>query len=174
MVLAEADVSFGLGPGDLVAVTGLCVMLALWLRRLSQGRAGGSSLFWVALFAAGAGINEGVVFAFGIDRFIEPGDWTAVYQDVAWAVLLGVLGFVHWRCRDGGQGRMVDGLAVCCIAFQIMLSTSSLRVPEMTFAAAIVLLWAVLAWQTWRETKLAALSLVPLGVVMAYGVATQM
>ncbi len=111
VVLAEADVSFGLGPSDLVAAAGLCVMLALWLRRLSLGALGGSAVFWVVLFALGAGINELVVAAFGIDRFIDPGDWTFLYQDLAWAALLGVLGFVHWRCRDGGHGGMIDGLA---------------------------------------------------------------
>lgn len=174
VVLAETDVTFGLGPSDQVAVAGLCVMAALWLRRISLGRLGEFPLFWVVLFAAGAGINELVVFAFGIDRLLDPDDWTFLYQDFAWAALLGVLGFVHWRCRDGGHARMVDGLAVCCIAFQIMLSASSLRSAETVFALAIALLWAVLAWQTWRETKLAALGLVPLGLVMAYGVATQM
>ena len=174
VVWAEADVTFGLGPSDQVAVAGLGVMLALWLRRLSQGRWGASAVFWVVSFALGAAINELVVFAFGIDRFIEPGDFVFLYQDLAWAVLLGVLGFVHWRCRDGGKQRMVDALAMCCIAFQIMLSASSLRAAETVFALAITMLWAVLAWQTWRETKLAALSLVPLGLVMAYGVATQM
>ncbi len=174
MVMAELDVTFGLGPGGQVALAGLCVMAALWLRRVSLGRLGESPVFWVLLFALGAGINELVVFAFGIDRLLDAMDWTYLYQDLAWAALLGVLGFVHWRCRSGGHGRMVDGLALCCIAFQVMLSASSLRPAEAVFALAIALLWAVLAWQTWRETKLAALSLIPLGLVMAYGVATQM
>ena len=174
VILAEVDVTFGLGPGGQVAVAGLGVMLALWLRRKSQGWMGASPVFWVLLFALGAAINELVVFAFGIDRLIDADDWSYVFQDFAWAALLGVLGFVHWRCRDGGPSKMVDGLAVCCIAFQIMLSVNSLRAAESVFALAIALLWAVLAWQTWRETKLAALSLVPLGLVMAYGVATQM
>lgn len=174
VIAAEANVTFGLGPAGQVAVAGLCVMAALWLRRLSQGRLGASPAFWVALFASGAAITELVVFAFGIDRFLESGDWTFLYQDFAWAMLLGVLGFVHWRCREGGPRGTIDGLAICCIVFQVMLSASSLRAAEMVFAAAIALLWGVLAWQTWRETKLAALSLVPLGLVMAYGVASQM
>ena len=174
VVLAETDVTFGLGPSDQVALAGACVMLALWLRRLSMGALGEAPLFWVLLFALGAGINELVVFAFGIDRLLDPGDWSFLYQDFAWAVLLGVLGFVHWRCRDSSKAHMIDALAVGCVAFQIMLSASSFRAAEAVLAVAIALLWAVLAWQTWRETKLAALSLVPLGLVLAYGVATQM
>jgi len=174
VVLAEADVTFGLGPSGQVLVAGLLVMAALWLRRRAQGALGNSAVFWVVLFAAGAGINELVVFAFGIDRYLDPGDWSFLYQDFAWAALLGVLGFVHWRCRERGSARLVDALALCCIAFQIMLSESSFRLAEAIFALAIVLFWAVLARQTWRETKLAALSLVPLGLVMAYGVASQM
>ncbi len=38
----------------------------------------------------------------------------------------------------------------------------------------MVALWAVLAWQTWSVTKLAAVGLVPLGLVLAYGVASLM
>ena len=174
MVLAETDVSFGLGPADQAALAGLGVLASLALRRLSQGTLGTRAWFWVTLFALGAVINELVVFVFGIDRFIDPGDYTFVYQDVAWAALLGVLGFLHWRLRGTSRASEVDALALCCIAFEIMLSASSLRAAEIVAAAAIALLWAVVAWQSWRETKLAALSWVPLGLVMAYGVATQM
>ena len=171
---AELDVSFGLLPTGQVLALGACLIAAFLLRRMSHGRPGTHPAFWVLLFALGAAINELVVFMFGIDRYLDPGDWSFLYQDFAWAALLGVLGFVHWRCRASAERKVVAGLAAACIAFQVVLSSSGMRVAEIVFAVAIVALWAVLAWQTWRETKLAALSLVPLGLVLAYGVASQM
>lgn len=173
VVVAETDVTFGLGPADQVALAGAFVLLAVWVRRLSQGRLGTRAAFWVVSFALGAAIDEVVVFAFGIDRFIDPGDLTFLGQDLAWAAVLGTLGFVRWRSLSIGQRRIVDGLALCCIGFQIMVSIGSVQMAETVFAVVIGLLWVMLAWQTWRQTKAAALGLVPLAMVIVYGVVTQ-
>lgn len=173
VVSAEADVSFGLGPAGQVALAGALVLAVLWLRRLSQGRLGAGAGFWVVSFASAAAINELVVFAFGVDRFIDPGDWTFLYEDLAWAAVLGMLGYVRWRCSGASPQRIVDALALCCVAFQIMVSVGSLRVAELTLAGVIGLLWATLAWRTRRQTMVAALGLVPLAVVLVYGVVTQ-
>lgn len=170
VLLAETDVTFGFGPTDMVLLGGLFAAAGLALRRASQGPWGDRAIFWVVLFAAGAALNEVVVFVFGIDRFLEPGDWSFLWQDFGWAALLGVLGFLHWRRRGSGEVLEVDALAVCCIAYQITRLVSLTAVPELVLAAAIVGLWAVLAWQTWRETKLAALGLLPLAALLAYGV----
>ena len=167
---SELDVTFGLHPVGQVLALGLLVLAAVGLRRVSQGKAGKRAEFWVAVFALGAGINELAVFIFGIDRYLDPGDLAWLWQDLAWAALLGVLGFVRWRCGTSPKRHIVDGLGVACVAFQIMLSSNGLRSAGIAFAASIVVLWATLAWQTWRETKLAALTLVPLGLVLAYGV----
>ncbi|RYD18097.1 MAG: hypothetical protein EOP89_17770, partial [Lysobacteraceae bacterium] len=158
VVVAETDVSFGLGPADQVALAGASVLFALWVRRLSQGSLGTKAAFWVVSFALAAAIDEVVTFAFGIDRFIEPGDWTFLFQDLAWAAVLGMLGFVRWRSQTSTQRRMVDGLAVCCVALQIMVSDGSLRLAEMIVAVGIGVLCAVLTWQTWRQTKMAAVA----------------
>lgn len=173
VVSAEADVTFGLGPADQVALAGTFVLVGLWIRRLSQGRLGASAVFWMVLFALGAAINEIVVFAFGIDRFIEPGDWTFLYEDLAWAAVLAALGFVRCRCQAVSQQRTVDALGLCCVAFQIMVSAESLRLAETVFAILIGSLWMTLAWQTRRQTRVAALALVPLALVLFYGVFTQ-
>lgn len=167
---SELDVTFGLRPIGQVLALGTLVLAAVGLRRVSQGSAGAHPAFWVALFGLGAGINELAVFIFGIDRYLDPGDLTWLWQDLAWAALLGVLGFVRWRCGTSPKRHIVDGLGVACVAFQIMLSSNGLRGAGIAFAASIIALWATLAWQTWRETKLAALTLVPLGLVLAYGV----
>lgn len=172
VLVAETKVSFGLGPAGQVALAGALVLLALWFRRASQGRLGASAAFWVVSFALGAAINELVVFAFGVDRFIDPGNWTFLYQDFAWAAMLGMLGFVRWRCQ-ASQRRIVDGLALCCVAFQIMGSVGSLQLAEGSLGVAIGLLWAMLAWQTRRETRVSALALVPLALAIAYGIVTQ-
>ena len=173
VVVAETDVTFGLGPADQVALAGVCVLLALVWRRVSQGRLAASAWFWIISFALGAAIDELVVFAFGVDRFLEPGDWTFLYQDFAWAALLGVLGYVRWRCAGMSQQRIVDGLALSCVALQIMLSVGSLPLAETVVSAAIGLLWIVLAWRTRQQTKAAALGLVPLALVIVYGMMKQ-
>ena len=172
MLRGELDIDFGLGPTGQVLVLGLLVLIALQLRRWSQGRAGQEPLFWLVVFALGAGLNELVVFVFGIDRFLEPGDYTFLYQDFAWAGLLGVLGIVRWRCGDSFYRHAIDGLGVSCVAFQIMLSTNGLRGAGIALAAAIATLWTILAWQTWPRTKLAALALLPVCMALAYGVSS--
>jgi sulfoxide reductase heme-binding subunit YedZ len=171
---SEEDVTFGLHPIGQVLALGLLVLAAVWLRRLSQRGAAARPGFWVAVFALGAGTNELAVFMFGIDRYLEPGDLIWLWQDLAWAALLGVLGLVRWRCGTSPKRHIVDGLGVACIAFQIMLSSNGLRGAGIALAASIIALWATLAWQTWRETKLAALTLVPLGLVLAYGISSLM
>ncbi len=173
VIVAEGDVTFGLGPADQVALAGGCVLLALWLRRLSQGKLGATAGFWIVLFALGATVDELVVFAFGVDRFIEPGDLSFLYQDLAWAAVLGTLGYVRWRCDAMTQKRIVDGLALACISLQIMLSIGSVRVAETAVAVATGALWVVLAWQTRQRTLAAAIGLVPLALVIIYGVVTQ-
>ena len=170
ILLAETDVTFGFGPTDMVLLSGLLAAAGLGLRRASQGSWGDRAAFWVVLFASGALFNELIVVVFGIDRFLEPGDWSFLWQDLAWAALLGVLGFLHWRRRGSGQVLEVDALALCCIAYQVTRLLSLTVAPELVLAAAIVGLWAVLAWQTWRETKLAALGLLPLAALLVYGV----
>ncbi len=171
VLLSEADVSFGLHPIGQVLALGMLLLLAVEVRRLSQGWLGTRAWFWVVLFTLSAGLAELAVFVFGIDRFLSPDDWTWLEQDLAWAALLGVLGFVRWCCRDSGKRHAVDGLGAACVAFQIMLAADGMRGAVIALAATIAILWAVMAWQTWTRTKLAAVSLVPLGLVLAFGVA---
>ncbi|GEM_PF-16953 len=173
VVVAETDVSFGLGPADQVALAGAGVLLALWVRRLAQGWLGTKAAFWVVSFALAAAIDEVVMFAFGIDRFIEPGDWTFLFQDLAWATVLGMLGFVRWRSQTTTQRRMVDALALCCVAFQIMLSDGSMQLGEIIVAVGIGGLCAALTWQTWRQTKMAAVAFAALILVIVQGVVSQ-
>ena len=167
---SELDVSFGLRPVGQVLALGAAVLGALQLRRLSQGRLGERAWFWVVAFALGAAVTEFIVFVFGIDRFLDEGDMSWLWQDLAWAALLGVLGFVRWRCGDSGRRHGFDALGVACVAFQVMLAADGMRSVVIAVAGMIVCLWALLAWQSWERTKLAAISLVPLGVVLAYGV----
>jgi len=174
VLMSELDVDFGLRPIGLVLALGLLVLLAVELRRVSQGPAGRYALFWIGVFALGAAVNELAVFVFGIDRFLAPDDWSWLEQDLAWTALLGVLGFVRWRCGDGANRHVVDALGAACVAFQIMLASNGMRGAGIALAAAIAMLWAILAWQTWTRTKLAAVSLVPLGLVLVYGVSSLM
>lgn len=170
VLLSELDVSFGLHPvGQILALGGL-VLVGVELERLAQGKVGASTTFWILLFMLGATLNEVAVFVFGIDRLLDPGDWSWLWQDLAWAALLGVLGFVRSRYWNSPKRYFVDALGVACVGFQIMLSSNGLRAAGIVFATAIAALWLTLAWQTWRVTKLAAVSLVPLVLVLAYGV----
>lgn len=171
---AELAVDFGLGAIGQVLALGLLTLVALQLRRLSQGRLGQTALFWVLIFALGAAMNEFAVYVFGIDRFLDPGDWSWLYQDFAWAGLLGVLGFVRWRSGDSPYRHAIDGLGLSCVAFQIVLSTNGLRGAGIALATAIAALWIILAWQTWPRTKLAAFTLLPLGLTLVYGVSQLM
>jgi len=168
---SELAIDFGLHPVGQVLVFGLLVLLAAQVRRWSQGRAGQSPFFWVALFALGAWADELAVFVFGFDRYDEAESLDWLWQDLAWAALLGALGFVRWLARSSRKRQFIDAIGVACVAYLIVLASNGLRSVEMAFATGLAVLWAVLAWQTWHVSKLAALTLVPLGLLLAYGVA---
>ena len=168
---AELDTSFGLHPAGQVLVLGILVLAAWLVRQAGQGRAGQRAWFWIALFGLGAWVDDMVAFMFGLDW---SDDWDGNYwlwQNLAWTGLLGLLGFVRWLLRGSEQRRIIDWLGVGCIVYQLVLAFIDQRSLEMTLAAALAATWSVLAWQTWQVSRLAAAMLVPLGLILAYGVA---
>ncbi|HYZ61841.1 MAG TPA: ferric reductase-like transmembrane domain-containing protein [Acetobacteraceae bacterium] len=167
---SELDPSFGLRPAGQVLALGLLVTAAAQLRHFSQRGAGQHAAFWVALFALGAWADDAASFIFGLERGDdgEGGGW--LWGKLGWAALLAVLGFVRWVFRSSPERQLIDALGAICVLYLVMLASNGLRSVGAAFATGVAALWAILAWQTWHVSKLAALTLVPLGLLLAYGV----
>jgi sulfoxide reductase heme-binding subunit YedZ len=167
---AELDLSFGLHPAGQVLALGLLAVLAQQLQVLSQGRAGQGVWFWIGLYAAGAWAPDLAAFVFGLDTQDIGEGLSWLWQDLAWAALLGALGLIRVRAAGPVQPSLVDAIALACIAERIVLYSSGLLGVEVGLAAGLAALWAVLAWQSWRRSKLPALTLMPLGLLLAWGI----
>lgn len=168
---SEEDITFGLHPVGQVLALGLLVLAAAQIRIWSQGRPGQSPFFWIALYGVTAWADDLATFIFGFDRYEDSEGLDWLWQDLGWVILLGVLGFVRWLARASPKRALVDAIGLVCIAYLVVLASNGLRSVEMAFATGLAVLWGVLAWQTWHVSKLAALMLVPLGLLLAYGVA---
>jgi len=168
---SELDVTFGLRPVGQVLVLGLLVAALAQLRTLGQGRAGQLALFTVALFALGAWVGAAAAFVFGLEPDSAPEGMAWWGWKLAWTALLGLLGLARWVLRDSRQRRLIDALGAGCVIYQVMLVANGVRSVEIAFATALAVSWGILAWQTWRVSRAAAVLLVPLGLVLGYGVA---
>jgi len=167
---SELDLAFGLHPVGQVLALGLLVVAAVQLRRWSQGRAGQYAAFWVAVFAATAWADDVTTFVFGFDVFDDDdAGWSWLWTDLTWAGLLAILGFIRWLVRASPKRAVVDALWLACLAYRVVLASNGLRNVEVALATGLAAFWAVLSWQTWRVSKLAALALVPLFALLAYG-----
>jgi hypothetical protein len=123
------------------------------------------------MFAAGAWAADLARILVGFDPLDEADGLVWLWQDLAWTGLLAALGLIRFLCRASPKRQLVDGLALACVAYRIILASGGLQAVEFACATAVAAAWAVLAWQTWRTSKLGALTLVPLGLMLAYGVA---
>ena len=167
----ELDWSFGLHPAGQVLALGALMILALWVHRLGQGRAGQSALFWVVLFAAGAWVDDVAAFVFSLNWNDDWDDQTWLWQSLAWSPLLALLGYVRWLRRGDPERKLIDGLAIGCVAYQLVLALNGAPILEVACAAALAMTWIVLAYRTWPASRLAVAMLVPLALGLGYGVA---
>lgn len=166
----EANLDFGLHPAGQVLALGLVATAAMEMRRIAQGRAGSQAWFWVLLFAGGAWADNAIIFVFDLD-WNEAWDWPNwLWQNLAWTVLLGLLGLARWLLRNSNRRREIDLLAIGCIVYQVLLAAYDVPSISLAFAAALVVTWAVMTWQAWRVSKLAVMALLPLGLLLGYGV----
>ena len=166
----EVNVDFGLHPAGQVLALGLLATAAMEVRRIALGRAGSQAWFWVLLFALGAWADNVIIFIFGLD-WNDGWDWPFwLYQNLAWTVLLGLLGLARWLLRGSKRRREIDVLAAGCVVYQVLLAAYDVPSINLAFAAALVVTWAVMTWQAWRVSKLAVAALLPLGLLLGYGV----
>ena len=166
----EVDVDYGLHPAGQVLALGLLATAAMEVRRIAQGRAGSQAWFWVLLFAVGGWADNVVIFIFGLD-WNDGWDWPYwLWQNLGWTVLLGLLGLARWLLRGDGRRHVIDVLAAGCVIYHVLLAAYDVPSISLAFAAALVVTWAILTWQAWRVSKLAVAALLPLGLLLGYGV----
>ncbi len=169
VVRTELDTDFGLHPAGQVLALGVLATAAMQVRRIAQGRAGSQAWFWVLLFALGGWADNLVIFIFGLE-WNDGWDWPYwLYQNLAWTVLLGLLGLARWLLRGDGRRHVIDVLAAGCVIYHVLLAAYDVPGISLAFAAALVVTWAVLTWQAWRVSKLAVVALLPLGLLLGYG-----
>jgi len=172
VVISETDIAFGLHPAGQVLMLGLVATALAEVRRLALGQAGGTLLFTMAIFALGAFLDDVMALFLGWSYDdILPDDTTPALFDVFWMVLLSLIGLARWRLRaDIPLRRLLDGLWVVCVLYQIAIVGLGSRPIGAVAASVIGVLVLVLGYRVWLVSRGAALMLLPLGVFMAFRV----
>lgn len=149
VIKAELDVSWGCRPAMLVLHLGLLVAALVELRRLAGTRFGAGIAFTVAVFAAGAFLDDGLTFLFGLLP-LEDGPSGEMVNGVA-IVVFGLLGMVRYRLQGWRQWG-VDAAWMTAAVLPLVPGVDS----TVLIAAALVLgvgSLAVLAFQEWPRAE---------------------
>ena len=171
-ILSEADVEGGLQPAGQVLVFGLLVTGMTELRRLGQGPAGDTLPFTMIVYALGALTDDvaALIMGWSIED-ITPDGVSRGGLDVLWMALLALLAMARWKLRQNWQRHMVDALWVACLFEHLVTVGTGSRSTGAAAAAIVVACAVVLGKRLWNVSRGAALTIVPLGLLLAYEVA---
>ena len=119
VLLAEADIAYGLHPAGQVLVAGLCMTVAtalFWAMHRERLRA--TLAFDMALYAGGASIVAALSFAFSLTDHWLPDDW--VFWPLAAGFVAGaaLLGLGRWWLPR--RRRWLDGAVGACLALPLL------------------------------------------------------
>lgn len=118
VIRGEFDISFGLGPADLVLATLLLVAAATELRRVAATPFGATLAFTMGIFALGAFAGDAASFALGWlpddDAALSP-----LVVDTLWAALLATLGAARWLLRHHRYHILLDWLWLLVVLDQV-------------------------------------------------------
>ncbi len=169
VVLGELDLRYGLHPADQVLLLGLAATLVFVLRRASQTRFGAGPGVTMLAYGLGGLAGEAAPWFFGWElgdaALNDPWPWA---RALVWVVVLAALGRVRWQIAEGWQRRVVDGLWVASVWYEVVrLTTDDTRV--VTYGAAVLALVAVVAGvRLWPVGRVVVLMVLPLAGVLAY------
>ena len=173
VVLAEADIAFGLHPAGQVLLLGLVATAVSELRRIGTTDVGGTLLFTTAVYAMGAFVDDLAAFMMGwsYDDIIPEGaDQTL--SDLYWVVILGLMGLARWRLRDHPLRRVIDGVWLACVVYQFAVVGFGSRLVGAAGAAMVIAATLLVGQRLWLVSREAALMLVPLAMFLAYRITT--
>lgn len=120
---AEADLTFGLHPAGQVLMVGGCVTLAaglFWASRRETLRQ--SAWFSMALYASGAVMVAGVLFAFSLTDDWLPDAWDFWTTAGCFVAAAGLLGLGRWGLPAGH--RFMDGAIAACLLLPLVLGAT--------------------------------------------------
>ena len=173
VVLAEGDILFGLRPAGQVLALGLLATLLTEARRLGQTRLGGTLWFTIAVYALGGLVDDVAAFAMGWSlEDVTPDGASPVGMDLLWMILLGALGMARWKLRGTWHRHLIDAIWLACLVEHVVVV--GVGNPRLGGASAglIVAVSIVLGHKVWGVSRGAALTLVPLGLLLAYEAAS--
>ncbi len=173
VVLAETDILFGLRPAGQVLAIGLLVTLLTELRRIAMTPVGASLAFTVGVFAFGGLVDDLAAFVMGWSMLdVTPEGVSPAGMDLVWMALLGLVGIARWKLRHSWHCHLIDGIWVACLLEHVV--AVAVGSPSLGGASAglIVAVSVVLGHRVWGVSRGAALTLIPLGLLLAYEAAS--
>lgn len=172
VVRGEFDIDFGLHPAGQVLILGMLASAAFQLRQLGLTPLGQGLWFTVLLYALGAFVDDVLALFLGWSfDDVLPGGVSPLLFNAAWVLALGLLGIARWRLRDQWRRHLLDAAWLACVIYQVALVGSSDPSIGTTSAALIAGASLLLGQRVWTSSRRAALALVPLGLLLAYGAA---
>jgi sulfoxide reductase heme-binding subunit YedZ len=175
VVTSEFNTAYGLHPAGKVLLLGALITLASELRIVAASGFGPTVLFTMIMFSLGAFVDDAMALFNGwsFDGLVP--DWANQgLFDVLWFVILSLLGVARWRMRRHWLHWLIDGLWVWCIMLQVMLVATDSRSLGSWMAIVAGVSTAALVLRMWRESRGAALVLLPLAAFLAYRATTLM
>lgn len=173
VVMAETDVTFGLRPAGQVLALGLLATGLTEIRRIGMTPVGATLPFTVALFAGGGVVDDAAAFFMGWSMLdVTPEGMSVAGLDVVWMALLALLGVARWKLRHSWHRHLIDAIWVgCLIEHIVVVGTGSASMGAVS-AGLIVASSIVLGQRVWCVSRGAAITLIPLALLLAYEVAS--
>ncbi len=169
VVRAELDVAYGLRPCGQVLMLGLLATSAAGLRRVADGRLGGTLAFTTGLFALGGLVGTAVAFFTGwpMDDVV-PDSLSALSLDAIWVALFALLGVARWTLRHCWQRHLIDAVWLSCIAYNLALLATGARDVGVICAAVVAAALVLLGQRVWLVSRQAALLILPAALLLLY------
>lgn len=175
VVLKEADILYGLRPAGQVLLLGLLATLLTEVRRIGMGPAGQTLLFTMAVYAGGGLVDDIVAFFVGWSiQDATPDGVSMVGINVVWMALLALLGTARWKLRREWHRHLIDAIWIACLLEHIILVGVSSPGVAVASAGLIVAFAIVLGQRVWAVSRGAAITLIPLALLLAYEAAAHL
>ena len=166
VVASEFDITFGLHPAGQVLAAGLLATGLVELVRIGAAPFGRQPFYTMGVYALGAFAGDVMAFVLGWPMDDGVGDVPPVVMDLLWVGLLALLGAARWKLRNTWHRRVLDALWVASLLDQGLRIGVGRHLGGFV-AAGIVACAAVLVLRVWRVSRGAALTMVPLAVILA-------
>lgn len=165
VVASEFDLTYGLHPAGQVLAAGLLATGLVELVRIGMTPFGRRPFYTMGVYALGAFADDVTALVLGWPMDDGSNDVPPVVMDLLWVVLLALLGAARWKLRTRWHRHVLDAVWAASILDQV-LRIGLGRTPGAVVAAAIVACAAVVGTRVWHVSRGAALTMVPLAVIL--------